>query len=493
MPEFPGFIGPSYIAPSITQDDQELINLFVEIDPTKQQGERGYASLYPTPGLAIRSIAGLGPIRGLWTIPGGTLCFVVSGSGVAAFSGNFFGVPTLVATLLSSFGPVSMTDNGMELFIADGVARYAFNWSTAVFTVLTDGPWTSPNSADIVDVIDNFVIYNNPGTNQWAATSAGSHATPALSFGRKDSTPDNIVSLIVNRREIYLLGERTTEVWVDAGTFPFPFQRLDGAVMQHGCTAKFSAARLGESFAWLAQDSRGESIIVTISGNYEPVRISTHAVESDIAAFPIVSDATAYTYQQEGHEFYVINFPSGDRTWVYDLANGAWHKRAWRDTNNVLHRHRGNCMAFFQGLCLVGDWQNGNIYSYSLTKFVDEVANTFGSANPMPISCIRRAPHLTTELKRQFFHDFQIQFQPGVGLQTGQGSNPQAMLRWSDDGGSTWSSEHWVSIGKVGKYKNRARWQRLGQARDRIFEVQVTDPVYRTMVSANINYSAGGS
>ena len=490
MPEFPGFIGPSYVAPSIYQDDQELINMYVEIDPTKQQGERGYASLYPTPGLTLIGIYGLGPIRGLWVIPGGSLLFAVSGNALFLSNNTLTPPSGPVALLLTSFGQVSMTDNGTELFIFDGVARYSYNWATTALTILTDGAFLG---GSVGDVIDNFVIYNNPGTNQWAATSAGSHATPTLSFGRKDSTPDNIVSLIVNRREIYLLGERTTEVWVDAGDFPFPFQRLDGAVMQHGCTAQYSVARLGESFAWLAQDSRGESIVATISGNYEPVRISTHAVENDISNFPSISDAVGYTYQQEGHEFYVLNFPLADRTWVYDLANGAWHKRAYRDTNNILHRHRGNCMAFFQGQCVVGDWQNGNVYRFDLKRYVDQVATLGGSYGNTQIPCIRRAPHLTTELKRQFFHDFQIQFQPGVGLQTGQGSNPQAMLRWSDDGGSTWSSEHWVSIGKVGKYKNRARWQRLGQARDRIFEVQVTDPVYRTMVSANINYSPGES
>ena len=260
--------------------------------------------------------------------------------------------------------------------------------------------------------------------------------------------------------------------------------------MQHGCVAKASVSRLGESFAWLAQDSRGESIVATMS-NYGPERISTHAVEQDIAKFPSVSDATAFTYQQGGHEFYVLNFTEGDRTWVYDLATGQWHKRGWRDTNNVLHRHRANTMAFFQGQAVVGDWQNGNLYFYSQTKFVDEVATLGGSFNATPMVRTRRCVHLTTELKRQFFHELQIQFQPGVGLQTGQGSDPQAMLKWSDDGGSTWSNEHWVSIGKVGDYKHRARWTELGEARDRIFEVTVTDPVYGPIVSANLEMSPG--
>lgn len=490
MPDFAGFVGPSYIAASITQDDQELLNMYIEQDATKEPGERGYQSLYPTPGLKLFAIAGLGPIRGLWVIPGGSLMFAVSGNALYQITNTLTAPTGVVGLLQTSSGPVSMTDNGTNLFIADGSTRYTYVWPAGPFSIQTDGAFLG---ADIFDNVDTFVIYNKPASNLWGATSAGLATSPSLSFGVKDSTPDNIVSLIVNRREVYLFGERTTEIWSDEGLFPFPFQRLDGASMQHGCVAKFSVSRLGESFAWLAQDSRGEAIVVTMQGTYTPARISTHAVEQDIAKFSSVSDATAFTYQQGGHEFYVLNFPSGDRTWVYDLATGFWHKRGWRDANNIIHRHRASCMAFFQNQAIVGDWQNGNLYFYSQTKFVDEVATLGGSFNATPMQRIRRCPHITQELKRQFFHEFQIQFQPGVGLQTGQGSQPQAMLKWSDDGGSTWSNEHWVSIGKTGAYKNRARWTELGEARDRIFEVTVTDPVYGPIVSANLITSLGAT
>ncbi len=106
---------------------------------------------------------------------------------------------------------------------------------------------------------------------------------------------------------------------------------------------------------------------------------------------------------------------------------------------------------------------------------------------------MRRCPHLTSDLQRQFFHNLQIQFQPGVGLQTGQGSDPEFILRWSNDGGFTFGNDHIVKIGKAGKYKNRAIKRRLGYARDRVYEVVVTDPVYRVVVSANLNASVGAS
>jgi hypothetical protein len=218
---------------------------------------------------------------------------------------------------------------------------------------------------------------------------------------------------------------------------------------------------------------------------YTWVRISTHAVEQSLLN-SVVSDAIAYTYQIEGHEMYVVTFPSVGEyglTWVYDLTTKSWHKwLSWDSDLAVYKRHRSNCAAFFANKNLVGDYENGKIYSLDNAVYTDDGAT---------IRRLRRAIHLTQDLQRQYFDSFQIQFQPGVGLNTGQGDNPQAMLRWSNDGGSTWSNEHWVSIGKIGNYVNRALWRRLGWSRDRIFEVVVSDPVKTVIVSAELKMSAG--
>jgi hypothetical protein len=212
---------------------------------------------------------------------------------------------------------------------------------------------------------------------------------------------------------------------------------------------------------------------------YVPTRISTHAVEQTLLD-KFVDDARAWTYQLEGHEVYVVSFPTIDLTWAYDISTGMWHKWLWVDSNNVYHRHRGNCHASFQGYNLVGDWENGNLYQLDQNNYTD---------NGGEIRRLRRAPHLISDYQRQYFHELQIHFQPGVGLPNG--SAPQAMLRWSDDGGSTWSNEHWSSIGVQGAYKNRAIWRRLGQSRDRIFEVVVTDPVKAVITAANLKADAG--
>jgi hypothetical protein len=614
-----GFVGPSYEAPSIYQDAQECINFVPEIDPLKQQGERGVVALYPTPGLtALVLFENQEEIRGMRTLSGGDILVAVCGPYVYALTSTY--TTTMVGQLNTSTGIVGITDNGVNVYIVDGQSRYTWRISSpsaAVFTgsisgttltvtaitngtiainqalfgvnvsqatvitalgtgtggigtytinqsqsvastqmnsatvgavvtgdisgttltvsavtsgtltvgqtiqgstvtaqtiitalgtgtggagsytvnnsqtvtsrtlyglnwsVLpsTDGAFTSATS---VDIVDNYFVYNRPDTQQFGASAALSPISPALSFGSKDGAPDDLVSLIVDHREVYLLGEVSSEVWIDAGTIPFPFQRIPGTSTQHGIAAPFSVARLGNSFAYLSRNTRGQAQIVQMNG-YVPTRISTHAVENSLTN-QVVNNAVAWAYQLEGHEVYVISFPTINLTWAYDVSSGMWHK--WLYTNNLgqYERARGNCCVEFQGLVMVGDYANGKIYKLDPLNYTDDGQH---------VRRLRRAPHLVADFQREYFDELQIQFQPGVGLPTGQGENPQAMLRWSDNGGSTWSNEHWTTIGLIGKYANRAIWRRLGTARDRVFEVSISDPVKAVIISANLKSSVG--
>lgn len=480
MADFVGFVGAAYQAPSIFQDAQECINWYPEIDQSKAPGSRGVMALYPTPGLIVEmGLPSGAEVRDMYPLPGDAQMLVVCGSTLYLVTAAM--TATAVGTLNTSAGRVSIADNRIAAYIVDGVNRYTYTLATGVFAIIasTDGAFSGGGR---VDYVDDFLVYNLPGSNQWACTSALGTDSPALSFSSKDSASDNIVTLIADHREVLLIGERTTERWVNVGAFPFPFQRIPGTSMQHGCAAKNSVCRLGESVAWLSSDARGQAIVIRMEG-YQPSRISTHAVEVDIFG-GVVSDAIAYAYQQEGHEFYVLTFPTQDKTWVYDLTTQMWHKRAARDALNVLHRHTGNCYAFFQGLCLVGDKSNGSIYSLDLGTFTDAGA---------PILRMRRTPHLTSDLNRVFYDALQVQFAPGVGINTGQGSNPQMMLRWSNDGGATWSNYYALAIGKIGMFKNRAIKRKMGWARDRVYEVTITDPVFAVIISAEIQTSAGDS
>jgi len=362
------------------------------------------------------------------------------------------------------------------------ITMYALNW-----TVLpsSDGAFTGGETCDIVD---NYFVYNRPASQQFGASGVSSPISGNTSFSSKDGSPDNLVALIVDHREVYLMGENSSEVWTDVGGNPFPFSRIPGTNTQHGIAAKFSLARFGDSFCYVSRNNRGQAQIMQMKG-YVPTRISNHAVENSITN-QYVDDAIAWTYQLEGHEVYVVSFPTLELTWAYDLASGMWHKWLYSNNDGTYTRHRGNCCAVFQGLVLVGDYQDGSIYEIDKNNYTD---------NGQYTRRLRRAPHLVSDFQRQYFDELQIQFQPGVGI-TGittplndevVGADPQAMLRWSNDGGSTWSSEHWTSIGQIGKYKNRAIWRRLGMARDRVFEVVVSDPINAVIFSANLKATAG--
>jgi hypothetical protein len=212
------------------------------------------------------------------------------------------------------------------------------------------------------------------------------------------------VALIVDHREVYLMGEVSSEVWIDVGAVPFPFQRIPGTSTQHGVAAKFSLARLGNSFAYVSRNSRGQAQVMQMSG-YTPTRISNHAVENSITNQSI-DDAIAWTYQLEGHEVYVVTFPTLSLTWAYDSTTQMWHKWLYTNSDGSYSRHRGNCCAVFQGMVLVGDYSNGSIYELDKLNYTDNGQN---------VRRLRRAPHLVADLQRQYFDELQIQFQPAVG------------------------------------------------------------------------------
>ena len=446
-----------------------------------------------------------------------TLTVTAVASGVISVGHTIQGVGITANTIVTAI----LTGTG-------GVGTYTVNVSQTVgsetmyaiaFSVLpnTDGAFSGGTA---IFTVDNYFVYNNPGTQQWGSSDLLSPLSQSTSYAFKDATPDKLVTLIVDHREIYLMGEASSEVWTDVGAVPFPFQRIPGTTTQHGVAAKFSLARVDNSFAYVSRNSRGQAQIMQMVG-YVPQRISTHAVENSIAQ-KYIDDAVAWTYQLEGHEVYVVTFPSIELTWAYDATTKMWHKWLYTEDSGQFTRHRGECLALFQGLVLVGDYQNGKIYEVDKKNYTDD---------GQTIRRLRRAPHLITDMQRQYFDELQIQFQPGVGttgLSVNIGitplpstyiiypnaifsigptetfvlgapaisiptttTNPQAMLRWSNDGGSTWSREHWVSIGQLGKYKNRAIWRRLGTARDRVYEVSVSDPVNMVIISANLKSSAG--
>lgn len=500
MPSQTGFIGPSYTLKSINVDAQRCVNMYPEMNELGTGKNREIASLVSTPGLKL--IRGAldtttnPPVlsgtflpdvanRGLYLTSTGKLFGVTGDMLWELTSDSVFGVDyfQIRGFLGTTIGPVAISDNGVQVIIVDGQKGYIYTPATFTITEITDEdfPRAAGNNLTggppVVEFMDGYFIINTPNSRQFQISALYDGLSwDGLDFGLKEGQPDNLVTLINNHRELWLFGDQTTEVWWNNGDADFPFSRIQGAFIEHGIAAKDSLQKLDQSLFWVGKDKNGDAIIWRAS-QYQPERISTYAIEEKIKSYGDISKTTSYSYQDRGHSFYCLNFPGADSTLCFDTTINLWHDRQSSKSSGFYGRHRAESHVFFNGRHIVGDYQNRNIYELTDDSLTD---------NGAPIVRLRRAPHITNEGEWVFFQKFQLDMETGVGLSSGQGDDPKAMLRFSDDGGHTWSNEQQASVGKMGSYKTRAIWRRLGRSRDRVWEVKITDPVRVTMISALI-------
>ena len=502
-------LGSSYVARSVNAADNRMINLFPEVIP---EGGKEPGFLNRAPGLELLQTIGSGPIRALWAHQtNGADFYVVSGTEVFKMTSTS-ATPVKLGNIIDG-GPVSIADNGTQLFFACNGPSYIYNEATNEFKQITDPDFPG---AVTVGYLDGYFVFNEPNSQRvWVTQLLDGSSIDPLDFASAEGSPDGLVAINVDHREAWLFGTDSVEVWYDVGGTDFPLQRIQGAFNEIGCVAAFSIAKLDNSLFWLGTDARGQGIVYKANG-YTGQRVSTHAIEYAIAQYGNISDALAYTYQQEGHGFYVLTFPSANATWVYDAATQAWHERAGL-LNGAFTRHRSNCQCNFGGETIVGDFENGNIYKYSLDVYAD-------NGNPQKwLRSWRAIPTGQNTLKRTAQHSLQLDAESGVGLNgftteqvfflvTQAGDNlitengnylasaitdtvladPQVMLRWSDDGGHNWSNEHWTSMGGIGRFGQRIMWRRLGMTtriRDRVYEVSGTDPVKIAIMGAELHAS----
>jgi hypothetical protein len=476
---FPGFVGPSYQSQSRSTDTERLVNWFLESN--ESAGAKTPACLLPVPGLRTFVLNFTqSPVRGQFEQDG--RCFAVIGVTFYEIFEN--GTATARGTVVYDDNPATISCSGdasSELFITSGGHGYRYDLITNALTeVLTN--------AKIGAYLDGFFLAMTDDSVLQISGLADAATWDPTQIAQRLAGADRWQAMAVTHREIWLFGSQSTEVWYNAGSFPFPFAPIPGAFFEWGIGAAFSVQRVDGALTWLAQNDRGSRVIVRANG-YAPVRISTHAVEYAISQYSRVDDAYAFSYQDQGHTFYVLTFPSADATWCYDAATGLWHERlAWDHLHGVFRawRPRTHCFAF--GKHLVGDRETGNILEMS-TELATEANGVFGMRR------VRRAPHLSNEGGWIFYDRLQVEMDTGVGLingdpVTGDGLDPQVMLRVSRDGGRTFGPERWVSAGKQGQYRTRVEWRRLGRARDAVFELVVSDPVPWRITDAYLTLGA---
>jgi len=537
-------LGSSYVIRSVNAADNRMVNLYPEVVP---EGGKEPAYLQRCPGLSLKATVGTGPIRGVYSLD--DHLYVVSGNEFYRVTTGY--VATKVGDITGS-GPVSMADNGIQIFIAANPDGYVYNTATLAFAQITDPDFPG---AVTVGYLDGYFVFNEPNSQRvWVTALLDGLSIDPLDFASAEGSPDGLVSLIIDHREAWLFGTNSVEVWYNSGDADFPLTRIQGAYNEIGCIAPYSVAKMDNSVFWLGADARGQGIVYRANG-YQGVRVSTHAVEFAIQGYSNLSDAVGYTYQQDGHTFYVLNFTDADTTWVYDAATGAWHERAGF-RNGDFKRHRGNSHARFNGDPIVGDYQNGKLYAFDLDVYADD-----GQVQKW-LRRWRALPTGANDLKRTAHHSLQIDLETGVGLngidpfdpeveittedsimsgdlllesgyfvlleddfkieleassqelvlgkpidtengmtlvidrETVVGANPQLMLRWSDDGGHTWNGERTTTMGRIGKYGTETIFRRLGMTmklRDRVYEISGTDPVKVAIMGAELQLSGTAS
>jgi hypothetical protein len=476
----------AYQASSIIAAAQRSVNLYAEKNPDDSVFP---FTFYPSPGLVRLSTAPEAGYRCAYVASSNDL-YVCVGTGVYRVLSDFSF--TLLGTIAPGSTPISMSDNGVSLAIVDGTTSgYTVDLTNYTWAVIDESDTVNPDGttggsnafygSDRVDYSDTFLIFNKPFSSEFYISNSAAVTFDPLNFAGKVGGSDRLVVAVVVDLNIWLLGEQTTEVFYNSGAADFPYQRQPGVFMQHGCASKYSVARMDNSIYWIAKDPQGQGVIVRSDG-FTAVRISTHAIEQEIQSYSRIEDAIGYTYQLNGHFFYLVTFPTADKTWEFDLATGQWAERLWMAPDGTLHRHRGAVHAYWQGKSIVGDWQTGDLYQMTPNAYDDAGASMLH---------VRSFPDMCNEGKRLFFRELIADMQVGAGLSSDI-DDPQVRLRWSDDRGATWGNYLSSTLGKVGEFLTSVQFQRLGMARHRVFEISWSANVATALNGAFVQVKSAG-
>lgn len=462
-----GLVGPSYQQRSLPFDGQRTVNLF----PIADQEGSDVAALYGTPGLLLFSTAGTGEIRNCLAAANDR-AFVVSGAEL--YELNSAGTATFRGALLTSGGAVTIAENGLQLAICDGTYVYIFTYATNVFARVTDADLPSAKNISFVD--GYFIVTKNNSGQFYISALYDGTSWAALDFATAESSPDDLSIATNFVGQLGLFGHDTLEIWRNTGDSSFPFARISGSTPV-GTIAPNTVISIDTSVYWIGNTQEGSGIVYQAQG-FTPKRISTDAIELILQQETSPELLRTWSYQQEGHAFLVITGGSLATSLVYDLSTQLWHERAYLNSSGIYEQHRGSCCMYIFNKHLVGDRVNGKIYELSMTTYTD---------NGDPILRKRIYTHLIDELKQVRYNSLEIGFETGVGLQTGQGSDPQMSLRVSRDGARTWSNYFTASIGAVGIYGQQVKFRRLGIQQQATFEISISEPVKVAIIGSYLN------
>lgn len=463
------FTGPTYTARSTHVNPQKTVNLYPEV---AGPGAKNQIILYSTPGLTLRGTGGVGPIRSDFVEFKSKDYFVSKDELYSIDASNLI---TKIGTINTQSGRVSMVAGRDHLMLVDGTDGWT--WDDTTFAQITDPDF--PAGATHCIYVDGFFLVNKGGSDEvYKSASEDPTSWAALDFTVAEGRPDDVTALGTIHGDWYALGTKGAEVFYNSGNADFPFERYPNGRLDWAIDAPHSIARgAGGYMFWLARSEQGGVQPVMARGlSVQP--IGNAALDWQIGQLSQTNDATGFVHADQGHTFYVLSFPNADKTFVIEPQTGLWHERK----SISIGRWRVAGHGYRNGRHLVGDYANGRVYEFDYTKFTE---------NGDTIERIRRFPILHKDRRPLFMARLEVEFEPGVGTASGSGSDPQAQLRLSRDGGKTWGNWMTTDIGLQGEYRRRAVWTKLGWAHQFIAEVKVTDPVDVTMIQAYADVEVG--
>lgn len=445
-------------------------NLYLEIS---KEVDKTTVTAYGTAGLDLFTSFGETPVRG--NIEVRTLLYVVHRGYL--YELNTAGVKTIKGTLLTLSGRLSMATNGNIIQIVDGQYGYTYNIATDTFAQISD--------ADFVPAftntwIDGYFITDQLGSTdktKWGRYSWSDDGSTysALDFANAESNPDSIVRVYNDNRELILFGEFTTEFNGNSGAADAPFTRQ--AVVEWGLAARWSIAKMNNSIIYLGKNNMGKAQVIVLNA-YTPQVVTDENISAIFDSYGDVSNASGYSYMLSGHPMYVLSFPNVGKTWMYDGSNNTWCElTSGLDEGQYFGFDAVNFTA--ASATLVFDYRNGNVYKINPNSYTD---------NGSQIVREMTSKHVFNE-NYISISKLWIDMETGVGIQNGQGKDPQLMLETSKDGGRTYGNSRMASFGRVGAYLARAIFYRFGASRDFVFRLRITDPVKLVITGAYMEAS----
>lgn len=458
-------------SPNVTVN--RLINAYYEFQPEQ---DRTKVAIYGTPGLLEFLDQGASPWRGLRPFPTNNKMYGVNSN--VFYEINNAGISTARGTIGTSSGFVDISDDGTRIVVTDGTEIYVYNTSTPATPIAAVSDADRPSSPNTCCFQGGRILTDEEGTGQFKGSDAYAPTSwNSLNFATAESNPDIVIRIINYLGTIVLFGAYTTEFWSNVGGSGFPYARILNSDMEYGLASRWSVAKFAGTFAFLGQNREGQVGVFALNG-MAPEKISTFEVDNEINSYSTVSDATAFGYTLGGHPFYQINFPQANKSWLYDSSTQYWSEVRYGASN----RHRAAFGVDFLNQTIVADYENGKLYKLD-SDYLDD--------NGDEIITVLRGRHIYKEKKNVRISSLEMGLEPGVGLATGQGSNPVAGLRLSKDGGHSWGTQTFAPMGKVGEYNRRCIWRRLGIGRDIVPEITISDPVKRVITDCTLIMDEG--